>query len=243
MLEPKWNIKKTLIGYYVTNDAGLYLDKHGDMNKDGWYFSSTVGALEAIKNYQKRNQNMTESWKVRSNSTGWFVGRGDGDYLCPNGTISSMRFFFDKESDAMEAINKWQQQQELPQAVDWSQPIQTDEKPPRKARLICSDRKSDETDRTHIVLIEIGKDEWVYYCNENGAVANTSFFIINVPAKVPYGREDWERLSRVRDREDQTRSYLVGSITNDTVVIGGSLYDMNQAATLFLTMDGQELYK
>lgn len=192
-----------------------------------------------------------EKWKVEQlliklGYQDWYA-HNDRDFLNADGKVCRGAISFLTKEGAEKAIENYERNQQVTTAsphVDWSQPLQTDEKPARKARLICDDRADKGEDYNYVVLVEnrIGK-EVVWYCNKHGLVSQTSIRIVNVPAKTPYGREDWEKLTRVRYLAEPTTSYLVGTITDDIVSIGGSFYDMDKAATLFLTMDGKELYK
>lgn len=165
-----------------------------------------------------------------------FLNR-EGEVIC------SPQYFQSKES-AEKAIQNYE---ETMKTLDWSQPLQTNENPPQKARLICSDRKSKITNFTHVVLVDYNdtQEERFVFCDINGKTNFSSCSIVNIPSpsKVPYDREDWERLSRVRKNNNKETSYPVGIVRSTEVVINGYGYTFDVAATIFVTMDGQELYK
>lgn len=191
-----------------------------------------------------------EKWKVEQlliklGYQDW-CAHNDRDFLNADGKVCRGAISFLTKEGAEKAIENYERNQKMTSPVDWSQPLQTDEKPARKARLICDDRADKGEDYNYVVLVEnrIGK-EVVWYCNKHGLVSQTSIRIVNAPAKVPYGREDWERLSRVRLAAQgyQHMSVPVGCIDNLGVRIGERTLLFENAAKEFITMDGKELYK
>lgn len=193
------------------------------------------------------------NWTIKKHRHRWYAyGKKPKRYLGADGKPHRYVHYFKSKSELvramkLEPLENYKRKQKMTTAspfVDWSQPLQTDETPARKARLICDDRADKGEDYNYVVLVEnrIGK-EVVWYCNKHGLVSQTSIRIVNVPAKTPYGREEWEKLTRVRDRAEPTKSYSIGTITHSSVAIGSMFYEMDHAATLFLTMDGKELYK
>jgi hypothetical protein len=89
--------------------------------------------------------------------------------------------------------------------VDWTKPLQTAEVPPRPVRCISPGRK-DICGFHRVILIDSGPCEAVIAANDEGLVAGSGIFVVNVPQK-------HTRYANVYRRSDNDEQFVGGSLS------------------------------